>query len=153
MAYKALSVANTLLDKMGEATNIQLQKLMYFAHGEYLAKTGQPLVENGFQAWDLGPVNVDLYHEAKHFGRDAIKSPFDRWIPLIGVHAISGINDEDSVAHEVINNVVKNYGQMSPFELVTATHEKNSPWDQVYIKGEKGVQIPDSSIKEYFKEV
>lgn len=52
---------------------MQLQKLVFLAHGYYLASTrGVPLVDEPFEAWDYGPVCRNLYYEFRDFGRQPI---------------------------------------------------------------------------------
>ncbi|MGH6962497.1 MAG: Panacea domain-containing protein, partial [Dongiaceae bacterium] len=69
MPYDARAVANCLLDyadsKSSEITLLTLMKVIYFAHGWHLARFGQPLVTNHFEAWERGPVVRVLYDEFK----------------------------------------------------------------------------------------
>ncbi|MFQ5632018.1 MAG: Panacea domain-containing protein, partial [bacterium] len=57
--YDSRLIANYFIDfarKDGVAISpMKLQKLVYFAHGYYLAITGQPLIEEEIQAWRYGP--------------------------------------------------------------------------------------------------
>lgn len=56
--YKAKAAANYCLDLAEEEGKrldpMQIQKLVYFAHGWYLALTGEPLVEEHPEAWAYG---------------------------------------------------------------------------------------------------
>ena len=51
---------------------MHLQKLVYLAHGWTLAVTGDPLVEDRFEAWDYGPVIRKLYDALRSFGSGPI---------------------------------------------------------------------------------
>ena len=42
-------------------THIEVQKLLYFAHGWMLGIHGEPLVEGNWEAWRYGPVLRDVY--------------------------------------------------------------------------------------------
>ena len=59
--YKAEDIANFFLRAIyrdcGDAiTPLKLQKLLYFAQGNYLAKYNMPLFDEDFEAWIHGPV-------------------------------------------------------------------------------------------------
>lgn len=121
-------------------TNLRLNKLLYFAQGEYLAKFNKPLFEEDFQAWRLGPVIKSIYDEYKVCGRQAISYVNDSF------------NDGAFTAEEVdlLTDVLISYGKYSAQGLVNLTHEKGSPWDISYKNGENSI-IPKSKITEYFK--
>ncbi|WP_416366578.1 Panacea domain-containing protein [Sphingomonas aurantiaca] len=53
-------------------TQMQLQKLVFFAHGWTLAETGYALTEDDPEAWVYGPVYRDLYDHTKYFGSGPI---------------------------------------------------------------------------------
>ncbi len=38
-----------------QITNLKLNKLLYYAQGAFLARTGKPLFENNMEAWTYGP--------------------------------------------------------------------------------------------------
>ena len=64
--YSAKAIANAFLQRAFNEKKaigqLKLQKLVYIAHGYYLALTGgNPLVNEPFEAWDYGPVNRTLY--------------------------------------------------------------------------------------------
>ena len=46
-----------------QITNLKLNKLLYYAQGAFLARTGHPLFHNTMEAWPLGPVIPDVYHK------------------------------------------------------------------------------------------
>src|SRR5712691_11530985 len=73
MSYSALTVANTFLDLATQegkyVTNMKLQKLVYIAHGYYLAyRAGEPLIFEDVKAWQWGPVIVELYEALRQYG-------------------------------------------------------------------------------------
>ena len=77
------AIANYMLQfAMGRdipLTNLQLQKIIFFAHGTYLTQFNSPLVINRFEAWEHGPVIPELYHALKQYGDRNIKSAVTRY--------------------------------------------------------------------------
>ena len=52
-------------------TNLQLQKLLYLAHMEYMGATdGQVLTDASFEAWDYGPVEPSVNRRVRMYGSD-----------------------------------------------------------------------------------
>jgi uncharacterized phage-associated protein len=80
--YSPIAVANRFLQlsfaEKRPIDHMKLQKLVFFAHGYYLAasklEAGDPvpLVDEYFEAWPYGPVSPRLYEEFKEFGRREI---------------------------------------------------------------------------------
>jgi uncharacterized phage-associated protein len=70
------SVANYVLHerlRFGYSTShLELQKLVYFAHGLLLSQSGEPLVDGYFEAWEHGPVHPHIYQNFKKFGKGDI---------------------------------------------------------------------------------
>ena len=77
--YDALAVANEFLERANKAkrpiTPMQLLKLVYFAHGWYLALENKALVKERFEAWKFGPVCRPIYREFKRFGMNPVREP------------------------------------------------------------------------------
>lgn len=74
--YDARAAANFVLDradalKLG-ISNMHINKILYFAHGHFLAHKHKRLIDQEFEAWEHGPVVQDLYHRFKKFGKNAI---------------------------------------------------------------------------------
>src|SRR5687768_9300066 len=94
--YNATSIANFFIQKGIEAGNpidqMKVQKLVYFAHGWYLAITNQPLINEAIEAWRFGPVIPSLYHSLKHSGNQAITHTIDEQTDLT-------IDENDSEVH------------------------------------------------------
>jgi uncharacterized phage-associated protein len=76
MAHSASLVAVALLRKAMDQniyiTQHQLQRMLFFAHGCHLARYGQPLVEERFEAWKLGPVIPQLFRIFIFYGNRRI---------------------------------------------------------------------------------
>jgi len=144
--YSAESVANAFLDLARRSekslTNMQLQKLVYIAHGYSLAKLRQPLFHNNIHAFEWGPVIPNLYKTLRHYGADEVKD-------YISTEA-SPIS-EDSAEMEIIREVWQDYGDFSGLELSDLTHRKGTPWSETWRNNQFGV-ISDESIAEHYRQ-
>ncbi|MBA3519059.1 MAG: DUF4065 domain-containing protein [Rhizobiales bacterium] len=70
-------IANYFLDRADAGgqpiSPLSLLKILYFAHAWHLAKSGEALVGQPFEAWQYGPVNRVVYSQIKQFGRSPIQ--------------------------------------------------------------------------------
>ena len=97
-------------------THMQLQKLVYFCQGYYLALQGSPLFNETIEAWDHGPVCPKLYQSLKRYGPSPITSSVDpEKIQL---------NEKERA---IINMVYDAYSQYSASYLRKITHNEG-PW-------------------------
>ena len=76
---KAADVACFFIDianrsEEGSMTNLQLNKLLYYAQGCSIQRTGMPLFPEVIEAWKHGPVVSDVYHTYKVCGKNPIES-------------------------------------------------------------------------------
>lgn len=122
--YSAAAVANTFLElakRDGKRlTNMQLQKLVYIAHGWMLGIVGQPLVKNTVEAWQWGPVIPDLYYPLKKYGSGVVDEPLPAKQTL----------DAEGVGALISAAVWAGYGQLSALQLSAITHKEGTPWSQ-----------------------
>lgn len=161
MAYDAKQIATEFIQLAREdgkkLTPMQLQKLVYFAYGWYLAITGERLIDERVGAWKWGPVIPSLYNAFREYGSDPIGDVpgelyFDgaelkvRKFPLI-----SNDSRRDDAARSVIRRVWEIYGGYSASTLSSMTHEPNSPWSMTDGKDIRGTNISDDLIKNYFR--
>lgn len=155
MAYPAKAVANEFL-ALAKADGktispMKLLKLVYFAHGWYLAFTGQPLIQERVEAWQYGPVISTLYHEFKKFGNDPItEEAEDVRVEGGKITPFTPRIDDENLGKALIAKVWQNYGQYSAGQLSSATHQEGTPWAQIYKPGERSLVIPDEVIKKYY---
>ena len=131
MPYPANAVANELIDRAAESgtplTQINIQKLVYFAHGWNFAWFDKPLSEEHFEAWQYGPVVRTLYRQFRRFGSERItEKAVDLSFNSLGniVSCVPSIPEsaDGSLAKSAIGAVWKHYGTMQPFQLVELTH-------------------------------
>lgn len=130
VTVSAHDVARELRRRQPAVPGLKTHKLCYYAQGWFLAWKGAPLFHERIDAWDLGPVVTDLWHdEAK--GRNA---PPAR--PL------------DPEMHVVLDFVVSRYGRLSGRELTDLTHA-GSPWRDAYEPG-GNVELRHDALRRHF---
>ncbi|MDV3182438.1 MAG: DUF4065 domain-containing protein [Candidatus Phytoplasma australasiaticum] len=104
----------------------QMQKLLYYAQGEYSIHYRQPLFEEEIQAWDLGPVVPTVYYEFARCmaeGKDFFETKCSKkFLP-------------DRVI-KILNFVIQKHGAKTPQELINQTHEEE-PWKTTYHPNKK----------------
>lgn len=160
MPGHSTQIANEFLrraEKEGiELTHMQLQKLVYLAHGWTLAVLDQPLVSDSAEAWDYGPVFRDLYRSLRRYGpkpvthlirqKDLIPFPFEDRNEVVSAE----FSDPEKA---VIDEVFRVYGRLPAFKLSALTHESDTPWAEVYGRHGKNAPISNQAIKNYFVRV
>ena len=159
MVAHSTAVANEFIrlasSKGKTLTQMQLQKLVYIAHGWNLAINGSPLTSDEPCAWDYGPVYPELWESLRRYGRQAVTSNIK--IGDFGFGMFSEQSDKASAAQfaqsegELIERVFDIYGDFHAFQLSAMTHEEGTPWYQVYVQeGLKKAPILRDRIKEHF---
>ncbi len=141
----ALEAANYLVYLMKGAvddlSNMKLNKLLYYAQGQCLKQTGEPLFNDDIEAWQYGPLIKNVYQRYRSFGNEPITECDDAAAKSIGKQVAT-----------LLLNTAREYGRFSAFELKDKTHEKNGPWDTTYSKCGNRAVISNESIKDYFLE-
>ncbi|HEY0836797.1 MAG TPA: type II toxin-antitoxin system antitoxin SocA domain-containing protein [Azospirillum sp.] len=155
--YDAREISNYLLDIAEEQnkklTNMSILKIIYFAHGWYLAAFGKPLVKNRFEAWQYGPVIRVVYDQFSKFRNNYITS---RALILNLDKECYDIAKPNLTPNDAsfIRDVFKYYADMNAFALSDITHAPGSPWDKVWNnnngKVRVGMVISNDEIREYF---
>lgn len=141
MAISVLSAARHLGQRSGwTLSNLQLQKILYLAHMMHLGEKGAPLLTGGFEAWDYGPVNPELYSVAKIFGSSPVRDVFHGATPV----------KPDSDEAATLNDACDQLSSVPAGRLVAITHDKLGAWYRAYAPGLRGVPITQAEIlKEY----
>jgi uncharacterized phage-associated protein len=98
-----------------QLTHLKLQKLLYFAQAVNLAVKKQPLFDDKFEAWKLGPVSREVYTVFANFKNKPIPSNEGSDVGL------------DDGTKELLNEVWKTFGKFSAPQLVDMTH-RHTPW-------------------------
>ncbi|KAA6205853.1 MAG: DUF4065 domain-containing protein [Candidatus Tokpelaia sp.] len=121
-------------------TPMQLLKLVYLAHGWMLGLYGRPLIKDGIQAWQYGPVIPTLYDKIKHFRSNPVEGR---------------LSNENFALDESEKSIVKQvydiYGSLTGPQLSRLTHAPGTPWSNTYCPGIFGSVISNDLIADYFK--
>lgn len=146
----AISVANEFI-RLGKEENnfftpMQLLKLVYIAHGWMLGFFGKPLINEDVEAWKYGPVIPELYQEVKNYGREKVRNEIRSWPTL----SRQSLNEEEK---SVIHFVYKKYGNLDGIRLSMITHQKDTPWSDIFSHEGWGDVIPNDLIRNHYKDL
>ena len=151
--HSARAIANRFLEIAQEEgkqlTNMQLQKLVYFAHGWHLALTGEPLLTDAVKAWNFGPVIPPLYNSLKVYGTGLVTEQIKRKNQVEGEPPVVVKEPLSDYEERLLRRVWQVYGHMTGSEMSYLTHQPGTPWEASWNK-EKFSVIPESLIKEHF---
>lgn len=140
----ALQAAETLIEIGGKAfSNLQIQKLLYLAQMFHLGRSGRPMFDDDFEAWKLGPVIPSVYQRAKIYGSRPVGKLFT-----------NRTFDDGSEERTMLETVVRELPDKSPWKLVAITHWNDGAWAKNYPSGNFGGLIPKTDIlDEYNKRI
>jgi uncharacterized phage-associated protein len=150
----SLAVANYFICKSFEEgktiTLMKVIKLVYISHGWYLGITDNPLLPEGVQAWQYGPVVPSVYQAFRHFGRKSItEMAFDT-----GTNAYP--LPEDPEIQQFLDKIWDVYGSHDGLELSALTHQKGTPWYKTKHgsggKADRTVLIRNDLIKKHYQD-
>ena len=119
-------------------TNRELQKLLYLAQGFHLAKFGEPLFQEDFQAWKHGPVNSGIFHKYKHLGYHNISKPKSEILKPIS---------EKTAAFFLA--LILTFYTTGPHKLIEYSHA-DTPWASKYIP-DQNIYLSKPDLKIYFE--
>lgn len=152
---RAIDVANYFLEKEKQEgakpgiTPMKLTKLVFIAHGWYLAINDKPLIDENAMAWKYGPVIVSVYLQFRCYKNQVINlvREFD--------YNFKQINDKDT--KKLLDKVYDVYKGYTAIQLSEITHRPGSPWAETVRLNEYGslirnLQIPDNLILRYYRD-
>ena len=127
---------------------MKMQKLIYLAHGYFLAEQDKPMIAEKFEAWRFGPVLASIYRECKHFKGEEITE----YLMDHAKNKTASLPDDDHVI-ETIDFVWKHYQKYDAMVLSRFTHEVDGPWQQTIEDSQFQVNpiVENDRIKQYFK--
>lgn len=155
------AVANEFIGLAGDRglTQLQLQKLVYMAHGWTLAYCGLPLTASEPEAWDRGPVYPELREKVSHAG----SKPIARKIHAndgnpFAIFASENRGDEiagtfQPIEKQIINLVWGRYGHLHGFTLSDLTHQPDTPWHNAYYNRGRNSAITNAEIEAHYSEL
>ena len=156
MAVWSTAAANELIARSkskGEPlTHMQIQKLVYIAHGWTLALCNERLTLDDPEAWRFGPVYRLLWDRLKYAG----KYPITKQIPQESILPYLGADQGRLTknAKRMMKNVYGFYGEFPAFKLSAITHSNGTPWQSIYADGKgRDEIIPRQSIRSHFQEL
>lgn len=134
-------------------TLLQLLKIIYFAHGKYLARFDRPLIKNEIEAWEHGPVIRVVYEAFKNADGRPLSSRAMRLDPYTNSYdEVRPVSDEADA--RFIESIFDAFGRIDAFVLSRMTHIPGSPWDEVWNAPDGqvtlGMVIPNDRIRKYF---
>lgn len=122
----ATIIGQYFLSKNPELTDIQIQKLVYYAYSWYMVKNNsQKLFEENPQAWIHGPVFRTLFDSMKKYKKFSNANEFE---------------EIDKSIADFLDVIYKVYGKYSGNELEKMTHSE-LPW----IKARNGLRASEFS--------
>lgn len=150
------AVANFVLDVACEvgspASNLVVNKVVYFIHGAYLAQFGKPLIDARIEAWDYGPVVREIYHEFKAFKERPITSRAKQRNLQTGdleTSVYSFASDEE----QFLRTMATSYLKLRPGVLVNLSHVHDGPWHEAWFHDGRvnpGMEISNEAISQHF---
>jgi len=157
MSQDPRAIANFVLEvakKKGFTTsNLALNKIVYFLHGIYLARTGKPLVAAKIEAWQYGPVFREIYHSFKDYGNEAIGAPAQRVDYETG-ECVDYAYDLGNDEVQMLEPFAEAYLKLKPGRLVDMSHVEDGPWHEAWFHDgvvNPGMQITNESIRKHFE--
>lgn len=150
---EALDVAKFILS-VRPMSHLKLQKLLYLSYERFLKATGEKLFDDPIVAWKFGPVVESVYEEYKGNGADPLPSEEDDVILSSHQFAVTPsfmrlLSSEHGLTSiDIITSVLKEYLDLSAWDLVEITHQVGKPWHKVYRQSENKV-ITDEMILSY----
>jgi uncharacterized phage-associated protein len=164
--FTTAAAANAFLRSLEDhglsADPMKLQKLLYFAHGYYLAVTDNPWIDEAFEAWDYGPVVPSVYYELKGFGGDEIGKGF-ALSELVAdgreyrFRTANSATEDDNTGAQIVSFVVDKYGKKDGIYLSNLTHKVGTPWHEIKMQNNgripRNTDIPNDLIKAYFRKL
>ena len=157
--HRPEAVANRFLELAGDEglTQLQIQKLVYIAHGWTLALYDQPLTRELPQAWDMGPVYLNLRKRLAHIGANNVRKKIrenDDSASIVFSNKNRGMEikaDFSEIEADIINQVWEIYGSLSGFKLSNLTHVNDGAWYNTYNDFGRNAEISNDLTKEHYR--
>lgn len=153
MTGSSSAVANLFLELANDQgrtlDQMQLQELVYIAHGWCLALAGKALTFDR-------PVAMAYGHEYGELAAALAACGSSPVTQAIGADASAKGREEppacfDDIERRLIASILSEYGGLSAVQMAVLTKGPGSPWEQVYANGSgMNLSLPDDLIKAQF---
>ncbi len=139
MPIKAMDCAaflvNYALEKESPVSNLQLQKMLFFAQVDYMTHhAGQKLFPDDIYAWQYGPVIPYVYSAYSRYGGSPILQPVAS--PQNGFAGVDELRQcVDSMDEDRLQSLVKIYNiwaNRPVWAIVAESHKPGMAWDRAY---------------------
>lgn len=145
--YMALDVAFYIIEYCNKNNfsiyNLNLQKILYYAQGYYLAEYNMSLFKDEIFAFKYGPTVYNVYVYFAPYGS----------LPLDPKNKFIGLKELDEETKEWLNNIIDDKIKITSWRLCEQT-KKEYPFLKSTNNGEKlNKRIENSVIMEYFKSI
>ena len=130
--FKAVALAHKVVqmsEQYNGRTQLQLQKIMYYIQGSFMAKLGIKAFSEDLEAWPYGPVVKEVWKEFSCYGRDKI--------PVLPCNIILAEQEK-----ELIDSVLTKCLTMNVWTLVDKTHQE-LPWKRAHDQGSSFISDKD----------
>ncbi len=109
----------------GPATNLKLQKLLYYTQAWYLGINKKQLFEDDFEAWVHGPVLRKIYGENKGHGYNSIIVDIDE--EELEAKISDRRENFGNKLTKFLQSIIDEYFILSAWELERMVHQED-PW-------------------------
>ncbi|ULO03791.1 type II toxin-antitoxin system antitoxin SocA domain-containing protein [Campylobacter sp. RM12651] len=102
----------TMHQKGCPISNLQLQKILYFAHVE----SNATLLKEKFEAWKNGPVLRNIYNEFRHYSAEKI----------VNITTLEVLPNKEE--KEILDNVIQAFIKLGAWNIVLLAHSEQLAW-------------------------
>ena len=143
MHYKAIDISKYIINKcirIGKPiSNLKLQKILYYAQGEYLKIKNKRLFKDDIYAWDYGPCVNIIYYKFINYATSDIRDVQQEE---------TEISKKDK---KIIDIAINKCIDLSTWKLVENS-QNESPWKKAYNPKMKNI-ISKKLLKKHFCKV
>jgi putative zinc finger/helix-turn-helix YgiT family protein len=138
-------VADYLVKRTGDMSNMALQKALYYVQGFSYAFQDKPMFSEDCEAWIYGPVYRSVYNQFRLYGYDSI--------PSEGEPDVTGFSE---LERSIMDSVSQHFGCYTGNVLLRFTHNE-LPWmtsrNGLGVEEKSEAVIPKETIRAYFLSV
>lgn len=159
--YDVLDISKYVINRFIEIDrpidNLQLQKILYYLQGSYLAEYNDLLFENDIVSWRYGPVVPFVYNKYKKFGAEKLSQlqmDVEKFYFEDDIEDCLDSNEEDNTISlnlpkdriDFINKIIDSKSKLTGIAMIMHTHME-SPWKET----DRFSVINTDKLKDYFK--